>query len=44
MILEGTDRLEQLFSDCRTQDHARNFDVEQLAGKYCLWFGRFFDN
>jgi hypothetical protein len=33
MILEGTDRLEQLFSDCRTQDHARNFDVEQLAGK-----------
>ncbi|KAF8055441.1 hypothetical protein FPV67DRAFT_1435919 [Lyophyllum atratum] len=33
MILEGTDRLEQLFGDCRTQDHARNFDIEQLGGK-----------
>ena len=33
ILLEGTDRLEALFGDCRTQDHARNFDVEQLAGK-----------
>ncbi|KAK7037056.1 hypothetical protein R3P38DRAFT_2517108 [Favolaschia claudopus] len=33
IILEGTDRLELVFSDCRTQDHARNFDIEQLAGK-----------
>ena len=33
IILEGTDRLEMLFGDCRTQDHARNFDIEQLGGK-----------
>ncbi|KAJ7938701.1 hypothetical protein B0H13DRAFT_1851287 [Mycena leptocephala] len=33
IILEGTDRLEGVFGDCRTQDHARNFDIEQLAGK-----------
>jgi hypothetical protein len=33
IILEGTDRLEVVFRDCRTQDHARNFDIEQLAGK-----------
>ncbi|KAJ7279506.1 hypothetical protein C8J57DRAFT_1175396 [Mycena rebaudengoi] len=33
IILEGTDRLEVVFSDCRTQDHARNFDIDQLAGK-----------
>ena len=33
ILLEGTDRLEGLFGDCRTQDHARNFDIEQLAGK-----------
>ena len=33
LLFEGTDRLEQMFSDCRTQDHARNFDIEQLAGK-----------
>jgi hypothetical protein len=33
ILLEGTDRLEGLFGDCRTQDHARNFDMEQLAGK-----------
>ncbi|KAF8074122.1 hypothetical protein FPV67DRAFT_1446920 [Lyophyllum atratum] len=33
IILEGTDRLELVFSDCRIQDHARNFDIEQLSGK-----------
>src|SRR6267154_4650352 len=33
ILLEGTDRLEGLFGDCRTQDHARNFDIDQLAGK-----------
>ncbi|KAI9064240.1 hypothetical protein FKP32DRAFT_1649613 [Trametes sanguinea] len=33
IILEGTDRLEGLFGDCRTQDHSRNFDVQQLAEK-----------
>ncbi|KAJ7240291.1 hypothetical protein C8J57DRAFT_1478255 [Mycena rebaudengoi] len=32
-IKHGTDRLEVVFSDCRTQDHARNFDIDQLAGK-----------
>ncbi|KAJ6576283.1 hypothetical protein B0H10DRAFT_1927304 [Mycena sp. CBHHK59/15] len=33
---EGTDRLELVFSDCRTLDHASNFDVEQLAEKLSL--------
>ena len=33
ILLEGTDRLEGLFGDCWTQDHARNFDLEQLSGK-----------
>jgi hypothetical protein len=33
ILLEGTDHLEGLFGDCRTQDHARNFDLEQLSGK-----------
>lgn len=33
ILLEGTDRLEGLFGDCQTQDHARNFDLEQLSGK-----------
>ncbi|KAJ7834367.1 hypothetical protein B0H14DRAFT_2590950 [Mycena olivaceomarginata] len=33
IILDGTDRLEGVFADVRTQDHARNFDIEQLAGK-----------
>lgn len=33
IIHEGTDRLEGLFADCRTQDHNRNFDVLQLSGK-----------
>ncbi|KIY61420.1 hypothetical protein CYLTODRAFT_495267 [Cylindrobasidium torrendii FP15055 ss-10] len=33
MLLEGTDRLENLFSDVRTQDHARNVDSLQLVQK-----------
>ena len=33
LLLEGTDRLEGLFSDCWTQDHSRNFDIEQLGQK-----------
>jgi hypothetical protein len=31
--LEGTDCLEGLFADFGTQDHAQNFDIEQLASK-----------
>ncbi|KAF8162739.1 hypothetical protein B0H34DRAFT_805390 [Crassisporium funariophilum] len=33
ILFEGTDRLEGVFSHVRTQDHARNFDVLQLAHK-----------
>ena len=33
IIHEGTDRLEGLFSDTHTLDHARNFDIDQLSGK-----------
>lgn len=33
IILEGTDRLERLFGDTRTQDHGRNFDTLQLSEK-----------
>ena len=33
IILEGTDRLETIFSDVCTQDHSRNFDVLQLSQK-----------
>ncbi|TFK89183.1 hypothetical protein K466DRAFT_611332, partial [Polyporus arcularius HHB13444] len=33
IIHEGTDRLEGVFSDVRTQDHSRNFDVLQLSDK-----------
>ncbi|KAJ7315740.1 hypothetical protein DFH08DRAFT_820317 [Mycena albidolilacea] len=36
IILEGTDRLEGVFADCRTQDHARNFDIEQLVQKLAI--------
>lgn len=36
IILEGTDRIEVLFCDTRTLDHARNFDIEQLAQKLSL--------
>jgi hypothetical protein len=33
IILEGTDHLEIIFADVRTQDHSRNFDVLQLSQK-----------
>ena len=33
IILDGTDRLEQVFSDIQTQDHSRNFDLLQLSQK-----------
>ncbi|KAF8181781.1 hypothetical protein BJ912DRAFT_806303, partial [Pholiota molesta] len=33
ILFEGSDRLEGIFSNVRTQDHARNFDVLQLAHK-----------
>ncbi|KAH9852083.1 hypothetical protein C2E23DRAFT_203440 [Lenzites betulinus] len=36
IILEGTDRLEGLFGDCRTQDHSRNFDAQQLSEKLAI--------
>ncbi|KAI0314862.1 hypothetical protein OF83DRAFT_1041650, partial [Amylostereum chailletii] len=36
ITLEGTDRLENLFSNCRTQDHARNFDILQLSQKLSI--------
>jgi hypothetical protein len=31
LLLEGTDCLEGFFGDCQTQDHSRNFDIEQLG-------------
>lgn len=36
IILDGTDRLEGLFSNVRTQDHNRNFDTLQLAQKLSI--------
>ncbi|KAI1781589.1 hypothetical protein LXA43DRAFT_1070016 [Ganoderma leucocontextum] len=36
LILEGTDRLELLFGDVRTQDHSRNFDILQLSEKLAV--------
>jgi hypothetical protein len=33
IILDGTDRLELVFSNVRTQDHSRNVDVLQLGQK-----------
>ncbi|EIM80051.1 uncharacterized protein STEHIDRAFT_68626, partial [Stereum hirsutum FP-91666 SS1] len=38
IILEGSDRLEIVFSDCRTQDHGRNFDTKHLSEKLSLLF------
>ncbi|PPR04251.1 hypothetical protein CVT26_004196 [Gymnopilus dilepis] len=34
IIHEGSDRLERLFGDCRTQDHGRNFDLLRPNGTY----------
>ncbi|THH30272.1 hypothetical protein EUX98_g3939 [Antrodiella citrinella] len=36
IILEGTDRLEAIFGDCRTLDHNRNFDILQLSEKLSM--------
>ena len=36
ILFEGTDRLEGVFSHARTQDHARNFDILQLAQKLSI--------
>ena len=36
IILDGTDRLERLFSDCCTQDHSRNFDILQFCDKISI--------
>ncbi|KAF5342231.1 hypothetical protein D9611_002091 [Ephemerocybe angulata] len=36
ILFEGTDRLEGVFSHARTQDHARNFDILQLAHKLSI--------
>ena len=36
VLLEGTDRLEGVFSHARTHDHARNFDILQLAQKLSI--------
>ncbi|KJA13990.1 hypothetical protein HYPSUDRAFT_150902, partial [Hypholoma sublateritium FD-334 SS-4] len=36
IIQEGTDRLEGLFGDTRTQDHSRNFDIKQLCEKLSI--------
>ncbi|KAJ7772550.1 hypothetical protein DFH07DRAFT_993164 [Mycena maculata] len=33
IIMDGTDRLEGVFCDTRTIDHAPNFDIEQLVQK-----------
>ncbi|KAF8150827.1 hypothetical protein B0H34DRAFT_801749 [Crassisporium funariophilum] len=36
ILMEGTDRLENLFCQCCTQDHSQNFDIKQLAQKLSL--------
>ncbi|KAF8154483.1 hypothetical protein B0H34DRAFT_628428, partial [Crassisporium funariophilum] len=36
ILFEGTDRIEGIFSHVRTQDHARNFDILQLAQKLSI--------
>jgi hypothetical protein len=36
LLFEGTDRLEELFGEVRTSDHARNFDVLQLSHKLAI--------
>ena len=36
ILFEGTDRLENIFSHVRTQDHARNFDIQQLSHKLSI--------
>lgn len=36
ILFEGTDCLENIFSHVRTQDHARNFDIQQLSQKLSI--------
>ncbi|KAF9063218.1 hypothetical protein BDP27DRAFT_1232463 [Rhodocollybia butyracea] len=36
LILDGTDKLEGLFSNIHTQDHSQNFDTLQLAQKLSI--------
>ncbi|KAF8962221.1 hypothetical protein BDZ97DRAFT_1759454 [Flammula alnicola] len=36
ILFEGTDHLENVFSHVRTQDHARNFDIQQLSYKLSI--------
>lgn len=36
IITEGSDRLERLFGDTRTQDHDRNFDIRRLTEKLSI--------
>ncbi|KAL1688639.1 hypothetical protein GGG16DRAFT_12755, partial [Schizophyllum commune] len=36
LVLDGTDRIERLFSNVRTQDHSRNFDTLQLSEKLSI--------
>ena len=36
ILHKGTDRLEHVFGDCQTLDHARNFDVQQLPEKLSI--------
>lgn len=36
ILLEGTDRLEGVFSHARTQDHSSNFDILQLSHKLSI--------
>jgi hypothetical protein len=36
IILDRTNRLEQVFSNVRTQDHTRNFDLLQLSQKLAI--------
>ena len=36
ILHEGTDRLERVFGDTQTLDHARNFDAQQLPEKLSI--------
>jgi len=36
ILLEGTDRLEEVFSHARTHDHSRNFDILQFGHKLSI--------
>jgi hypothetical protein len=36
ILLDGTDRLEGIFGEARTQDHGQNFDILQFVHKLCI--------